>query len=165
MAFISVLLQIFWKKFYRNVSGVFLYQPYEFCPNQWFWLVAMATERLNFWKKYSKIFSEAQDKLNLCINVHDISLYINYIFYCCCPCAFIAISVLLQIFWQKFYRNVSGVVLYQPYEFCPNHWFWLVAMATERLNFLACNIYSILAEYSLHSCTFRWVLWPMGLWC
>ena len=34
----------------------------------------------------------------------------------------------------------------------------------ERLIFLACNIYSILAEYSLHSCTYRWVLWPMGLW-
>ena len=74
------------------------------------------------------------------------------------------ISVLLQIFWQKFYWNVSGVVLYQPNEFCPNHWFWLVAVATERLNFLACNINSILAEYSLHSCTFRWALWPMGLW-
>ena len=32
-------------------------------------------------------------------------------------------------------------------------------MANERLIFLACNIYSILAEYSLHSCTFRWALW------
>ena len=37
-------------------------------------------------------------------------------------------------------------------------------MANERLIFLACNIYSILAEYSLHSCTFRWALWPIGLW-
>ena len=37
-------------------------------------------------------------------------------------------------------------------------------MANERLIFLACNIYSILAEYSLHSCTFRWALRPMGLW-
>ena len=90
MAFISVLLQIFWKKFYRNVSGVVLYQPYEFCPNRWFWLVAKATKRLNFQKKYSKIFSEAIRgmKLKLCINVHDISLYINYTFYCRCPCAF-----------------------------------------------------------------------------
>ena len=35
----------------------------------------------------------------------------------------------------KFYRNVSGLVFYQPYEFCPNNWLWLVAMATERLNF------------------------------
>ena len=23
----------------------------------------------------------------------------------------------------KFYWNVSGVVLYQPHEFCPNNWF------------------------------------------
>ena len=37
-------------------------------------------------------------------------------------------------------------------------------MANERLIFLACNIYSILAEYNHHSCTFRWALWPMGLW-
>ena len=27
LAFISVLLQMFWKNFYRNVSGVVLYQP------------------------------------------------------------------------------------------------------------------------------------------
>ena len=37
-------------------------------------------------------------------------------------------------------------------------------MANKRLIFLACNIYSILAEYSLRRCTFRWGLWPMGLW-
>ena len=37
-------------------------------------------------------------------------------------------------------------------------------MANERLIFLACNIYSILTEYSRHNCTFRWALWPMGLW-
>ena len=54
LAFISVLLQIFWQKFYRNVPGLVLYQPYEFCQNHWFWLVAMATERLNFWKKKFK---------------------------------------------------------------------------------------------------------------
>ena len=45
-----------------------------------------------------------------------------------------------------------------------NCWIWLVAMANERLIFLAYNIYSILAEYNLHRCTFRWALWPMGLW-
>ena len=43
----------------------------------------MATERLNFRNKYSKIlFSEAIRgvKLKLCINVYDISLYINGVF-------------------------------------------------------------------------------------
>ena len=51
-------------------------------------------ERLNFRNKYPKIFSEAIKgmKLKLCINVHDISLYINYIFYCRCPCAFVAMA-------------------------------------------------------------------------
>ena len=37
-------------------------------------------------------------------------------------------------------------------------------MANEMFIFLACSIYSILTEYSLHSCTFSGVLWPMGLW-
>ena len=46
----------------------------------------------------------------------------------------------------------------------PNCWIWLLAMANERLIFLACNIYSIFAEYSHHSCTFSWALWPTGLW-
>ena len=47
MAFIAVLQQILWQKFYWNVSGVVLYQPYEFCPK-------MATERLNFSRKKKK---------------------------------------------------------------------------------------------------------------
>ena len=34
LAFISVLLQMFRKRFYRNVSEIVLYQPYEFCPNR-----------------------------------------------------------------------------------------------------------------------------------
>ena len=46
--------------------------------------------------------------------------------------AFIAMS--LQIFWQKFYRNVRWVVLYQLYHFCPDFLIWLVVMATQRLN-------------------------------
>ena len=45
---------------------------------------------------------------------------------------FIAIS--LQIFWQKFYRNICWVVLHQAYHFSPNLSIWLVVMATERLN-------------------------------
>ena len=70
-------------KFYRNVLGEVLYQTYEFCPNRWFLLVTMTTEMLNFRNKYSKIlFSEAIKgmKLKLCINVYDISLYINCFF-------------------------------------------------------------------------------------
>ena len=40
----------------------------------------------------------------------------------------------LQIFWQKFCRNVCWVVLHQVYHFRPNLSIWLVAMATEMLN-------------------------------
>ena len=92
-----MLLQIFWQTFYWNVSGVVPYKPYEFCQNHWFWLVAMATERLNFRKRniQKSFFSEAirEMKLKLCMNVHDISLYINCIFfYCRCPCAFVAMA-------------------------------------------------------------------------
>ena len=42
------------------------------------------------------------------------------------------IDVTLQIFWQKFYRNIPIEVLYLAYEFCPNRWIWFVAMAAER---------------------------------
>ena len=93
MAFIAISLQIFWQKFYRNVPWVVFYQPYEFCPNRWIWLVAMATETLNFRKKYSKIFLEAIKgmKLKLCRNV-NISFYKNCVFYCRCSYAFVALS-------------------------------------------------------------------------
>ena len=55
----------------------------------------MATESYFFEKKYSKIyFSEAIRgmKLKLCIHVHDISLYINYIF--------IVVVYVLSLLWQ-----------------------------------------------------------------
>ena len=99
LAFISVLLQIFWQKFYRNVPGVVLYKPYEFCPNCWFWLVAMATEMFNFRKKIFKIFfSEVirRMKLKLCINVCVIILYINCIFF-----------LLLLGMWFRCYGNLN----------------------------------------------------------
>ena len=49
----------------------------------------------DFSKKYSKIFSSEAVrgmKLKLCMHVHDISLYINCLFYCHSPCAFIAMA-------------------------------------------------------------------------
>ena len=46
--------------------------------------------------------------------------------------AFTAVS--LQIFWQKFYRNLPWVVLYKTYLFCCNHLIWLVTRATKRQN-------------------------------
>ena len=76
-----------------------------------------------FSKKYSKIFFSEAIKgmmLKLCINVHDISLYINYIFIVVANVLSLLwqlkvsiyfimekwklafISVLLQIFWQSF---------------------------------------------------------------
>ena len=45
--------------------------------------MAMAAEKLKFRNKYSKIFFSEAIKgmtLKLCINVYDISLYINYVF-------------------------------------------------------------------------------------
>ena len=52
--YFCVTADILKKMFYRNVFGVVLYQPHEFGSNRWFWLVAMATERLNFRKKKLK---------------------------------------------------------------------------------------------------------------
>ena len=48
-----------------------------------------------FSKKKSKIFSSEAIrgmKLKLSIHVYDISLYINCVFYCCCPCGFVAMA-------------------------------------------------------------------------
>ena len=145
-------------KKYRNVAGVVLYQPCECCQNHWFWLVAMETERLNFRKKIFKnlllrshkgVEAETLHKcswheplhklyfllpLSMCFRCYG-NLKFPYtctyngksgnwhLFLCYCRC------------FDTFYWNVSGVVLCQPYEFCPNRWFWLVAMATEKLNF------------------------------
>ena len=36
--------------------------------------------------------SRKWDEAELCIHVHYISLYVNYIFYCCCPCALVAMA-------------------------------------------------------------------------
>ena len=61
--------------------------------------MALATERLNFRNKYSKIFfSEAIRgmKLKLCINVYDISLYINCFFIA----VFIAVAHVFSLLWQ-----------------------------------------------------------------
>ena len=72
-------------------------------------MVATATEWLDLKKKkkYSKtFFLEAIRgmKLKLCINASDISLYINYVFYCCCSCVFIAITT------SSFHRFIMGKV-------------------------------------------------------
>ena len=60
------------KDFFRNVPWIVHYQPYAFCPNCWIWLVAMATERLNFRNNIRKF---SLQKLKLCRNVNIISLY------------------------------------------------------------------------------------------
>ena len=73
---------------------VVLYHTYHFCPNLWICLVSMATEKLNL-RNYWKIFSsEARRgiKLNLCRNVHNISLYKNGFF--------IAVVHVLSLLWQ-----------------------------------------------------------------
>ena len=65
----------------------------------------MATEMLNFRKKYSKIFfSEVIRgiKLKLCTNVCVIILYINYVFYCFWAFGFVAMATL------SFYRFIMG---------------------------------------------------------
>ena len=117
----------------------------------------MATERLNLRNNNNNnkkiVSSEAIRgiKLKLCRNVHNISLYKNGVF--------IAVAYVLSFLWQlkfplayngksenwllllshcryfdKFYRNVSWVALYQTYCICPNFWNVLVTMATKMLN-------------------------------
>ena len=92
-------------KFYRNVPGVVLYKPYEFCCMNFVQIVDFDTKMLNFRKKYSKIFfSEVIREMNLklCMNVCVSILYINCVFYCCCACGFVATL--------SFHRFIMGKV-------------------------------------------------------
>ena len=60
-----------------------------------------------FAKKYSKILSSEAIrgmKLKLCRNVHNISLYKKYVFYCHCSCAFVAMPT------YNFHRLIMGKV-------------------------------------------------------
>ena len=109
-------------------------------------------QRAKFMKKYKKnISSEVLTgmKLKLCRNVHNISLYKNYVFNCCCSCAYVSMTIkfpltyngksksrpLLLSHCRYFDKSFTEMFLeYQIYEFCQNCWIWLVAMATESIN-------------------------------
>ena len=85
---------------------------------------------------------------------HDMSLYLFYVSYYCCPCGFIAMAawsfcrrtlekVKIIIYYcvtlnmlTKVFQRKHWKVFYQPHEFCLNHWFLLIAIVTEMLNFL-----------------------------
>ena len=62
---------------FRTFCWVDHYQTYTFYPNLSIWLVVMATKRLNLWKIFK---NQLWIKLNLCRNVHSISLYKNTVF-------------------------------------------------------------------------------------
>ena len=92
------IMQIFWQKFYRNVPGVVLYEPYEFCTKSLILIGCHGNRKVKFSKKYSKIFFSEVIKginLKLYINVCVIILYITYVFYCCCACGFVAMATLI----------------------------------------------------------------------
>ena len=145
MAFIAISVQIFWQKFYRNVPWLVLYQPYEFCPNRWIWLVAMATETLNLRKNIQE--SSPQKPLggwSWSRNVHSISRYKNYVF--------IAVAHVLSSLWQlivsiDFYNGKVGLYFYSTadiltkvFQKCslssplPNIW-----ILSKPLNLIGCH--------------------------
>ena len=130
-AFIAISLQIFWRKFFRNVWWVVLYQTYTFCPNLSIWL----SWQPKGWicEKYSKLNLEAiwEIKLKLWRNVHSISFYKSIVFIAVAYALWLLwqlrvsidllwgkwklalIAVLLQISWQNVFRIVCWVVLHQ----------------------------------------------------
>ena len=112
-----------------------LYKTYLCCCDLLIWLVTMAT-KLKIWEKILKnslcknivFIAVAQElwllwQLKVSIDLQWKKWKLRFI------------AILLEIFWQKFYRNVPGVVLYKPYAFCLTCWFWSVAMATEMIIF------------------------------
>ena len=77
-----------------------------------------------FSKKYSKIFSSEivrGIKLKLCIHSHDISFYIKYVFYCRCPCAFVAMAT------ESFHRLIRVKVEIGIY-------FWFTATILTKVS-------------------------------
>ena len=130
------LTKIFWQKFYRNVPWVV---PNISCPDLWIWLVAMATEMLNLRKHIQKSYLGI--KLKLYGKGYSISLYKNGVWL---PLLMrfryygnlkfpLTSNGVSTVFWQTFYRHVPWVLLYLTYNFCSSFW-WLVAMATDRLS-------------------------------
>ena len=94
----------------------FFLQKCFFSSPLWFmWIVSKLLNLIGhhgnrngkFSKKYSKIFSSEivrEMKLKLCNHVHDISFYIEYVFYCCCRCTFLAMAT------KSFHRLIMGKV-------------------------------------------------------
>ena len=42
------------------------------------------------------------------------------------------IALIVQMFGEKIYKNVSWVVRYQTYNFCPNLWIWYIKAKFEK---------------------------------
>ena len=132
-----------------------LCQTHLICCNRLIWSVPMATKRQNLRKYIQKSIPQKLwwgIKLKLCRIVSTL-VSTKLLFFIAVPRApwllcqlksfhrLTMRKVRIEIYcyliadiWQKFYRNVPWVVLYQTYEFCPNRWIGLVAMATKRQN-------------------------------
>ena len=165
------------------MSGVVLYPTYEFYPNRWFWLVAMATEMLTFRKNIQNLLLKSHkgdeaEILQKClwhwplhklyffiVVAHVFSLLWQLSFHILtmgkveigiyfCVTADILTKVLLECFWSSPRQTI---------------WIWsksLILIAghgNQKAKFLKNIQKSSQKPYSLHSCTFRWALWPMGL--
>ena len=132
--------------FYKTFTEMFLEwsstKHIFFVITSLIWLVTMATNRQNLWKNIQKPNSFGM-KLKLCSIVSNISLYKIIVFYllllmhfgCYGNLKFPLTYNRKSENWarcgnfDKGYRNVPWVVLFQTYKFCPKCWTWLVAMA------------------------------------
>ena len=67
------------------------------------WIGCHGNQKDTFVKKYSKIISDAIRgmKLQLCRNVHNISLYKNFVLYCRCSCAFVAMATKFPLTYNE----------------------------------------------------------------
>ena len=88
---------------HRYLCCFFLQKCFMSSPLQFIWILSKslnlighhATKMVNFRKNIQKSSLQKSVrgmKLKICNHVHDISLYINYVFYCHCPCAFVAMA-------------------------------------------------------------------------
>ena len=107
-------------------------------------------------KKYSEIISsEAMRGMNLklCRNVHNISLYKSYVFYCRCSCAFVAME--FKVSMDLYGKNKIRSIFVSNYRYFDKRFteFFLELSSTKHIIFV-------------QSSEFYWLPWqPKGKMC
>ena len=98
------------------------YVTYEFCPNCWLWLVAMATKTSDLQNIFKTSSSEAIRGMKLNFHKRIIAAVFTISFFLNEKSKVVFFSITLKIFWQRFLEKCSWVVRYIPNMNCFFKW-------------------------------------------